>query len=236
MKKLKVIHISDTHGFIPNIDKFPCGDILIYSGDADCNPNYHKNNLAKLTPCLEELNDFFQDLLDKKKFKKIIFVPGNHDFIFQNFEVEARYILNAATVLIDEEYEYGGFKFYGSPQTPAFCDWSFNRTQDELKEIWKDIPSDTDILVTHGPPQGILDQTGRGLNEHLGCPALALRITQLKLKLHCYGHIHGGGNSIIDINGTTFSNASIMDESYSPTQSYNEFELTSKNGNSSEDI
>ena len=36
-----------------------------------------------------------------------------------------------------------------------FCDWAFLKHRgDAIDEIWKKIPSNVDILITHGPPLG----------------------------------------------------------------------------------
>jgi hypothetical protein len=45
-----------------------------------------------------------------------------------------------------------GYKFYGSPYTPAFCEWAFQLNETDAIEKWKKIPEDTEILITHGPP------------------------------------------------------------------------------------
>jgi len=41
-----------------------------------------------------------------------------------------------------------GYKIYGTPWQPEYHDWAFNLPRDEsLQNIWKAIPSDTEILV-----------------------------------------------------------------------------------------
>lgn len=78
-------------------------------------------------------------------------------------------------------------------------------------KLWSAIPEGVDIVVTHGPPMGILDCTSKGL--HAGCEALLKRIEQVKPKVHIFGHIHEAYGRK-DINGTTFINASNVDLSY----------------------
>ena len=49
-----------------------------------------------------------------------------------------------------------GLRIYGSPWQPEFCDWAFNESRGEpLRRRWAQIPSDIDILMTHGPPAGV---------------------------------------------------------------------------------
>ena len=82
-------------------------------------------------------------------------------------------------------------------------------------------PNDTKILITHGPPYGILDQSsfadGTLRKEHLGCEDLMNRIKELKeLDLHFFGHIHTPGGEQKHVDGVSFYNASICDEQYYP--------------------
>ncbi len=73
------------------------------------------------------------------------------------------------------------------------------------------IPGDTDILITHGPPFGILDMTIRG--EHTGCEELLRKIERVKPKLHVFGHIHEDHGQ--ETKGDTiFVNASVLDSDY----------------------
>ena len=105
-----------------------------------------------------------------------------------------------------------GIKFYGTPYTkkregsnPAFA-----LLEHELDEKWSQIPSDTDVLITHMPPYGIQDLNKHGGNE--GCPDLLKAvIDRIKPKLHVFGHIHiSGGKS--ESNETIFVNAAIGDK------------------------
>jgi hypothetical protein len=83
------------------------------------------------------------------------------------------------------------FSFYGSPWSPEFCDWAFNAERGEQsRAIWSKIPDDVDILITHGPPHGILDYVPRS-KEHCGCEELLKVVKErVKPRLHIFGHIH----------------------------------------------
>ena len=101
------------------------------------------------------------------------------------------------------------FKIYVSPYTPAFSDWAFayEAHQDRFNDPSQvakgatsigpnPIPSDVDIVMTHGPPKGILDWCSQG---HVGCPNLLQAIRRVKPLMHCFGHVHeGAGIEIID--------------------------------------
>jgi Icc-related predicted phosphoesterase len=121
------------------------------------------------------------------------------------------FIGDGETVVID------GIKIHGSACTPFFHAWAWNRFSHELKEEWAKIPDDTDILVTHGPPYGILDTVnfadGTPKSEHLGCQHLMDRIMEIKPDLHICGHIHSSyGQKHHE--GVSFYNVSNCDEMY----------------------
>lgn len=83
---------------------------------------------------------------------------------------------------------------------------------DIIKPHWDMIPENTDVLITHGPPHGILDQTVRG-KLHVGCQELLEAVYRIKPKLHLFGHIHEARGKI-EYDGITFMNASSVDLRY----------------------
>ncbi|KAJ7154661.1 Metallo-dependent phosphatase-like protein [Mycena filopes] len=97
--------------------------------------------------------------------------------------------------LKDEEYRFrarsGGreWSVYGSPLTPNFRSRvrAFGYDAADAQAVVSAFPP-TDILLTHGPPQSILDLTNKGAGA--GCPALAARLPELRPRLHVFGHIH----------------------------------------------
>jgi Icc-related predicted phosphoesterase len=62
----------------------------------------------------------------------------------------------------------------------------------KLDRVWQQIPEDTDVIVVHGPPKGVLDFSHKrdGSIEMCGCSALKKRIDKIKPKLVLFGHIH----------------------------------------------
>lgn len=93
---------------------------------------------------------------------------------------------------------------------PEFGGWAFNRKRGEdIRQHWDKIPVYTDVLITHGPPYGILDECFDG--AHVGCRDLLKRLDKINPKLHVYGHIHEAYGSKI-VEGTTFVNASMICE------------------------
>ncbi|KKM07384.1 hypothetical protein LCGC14_1734470 [marine sediment metagenome] len=81
---------------------------------------------------------------------------------------------------------------------------------------WAMIPDDTDILVTHGPPHGILDIPKPPAEvRKCGCKKLLSAVLRVKPKVHIFGHIHGGYGRV-EQDGIQFINASVCTELYQP--------------------
>lgn len=90
--------------------------------------------------------------------------------------------------------------------------WAFNRDRgEEIKKHWDLIPNDTDVLITHGPPFGILDETV--YSKRTGCEELLLRVYHVQPKHHIFGHIHED-YGVLAKRETTFVNASVLDDRY----------------------
>lgn len=123
--------------------------------------------------------------------------------------------------LNDESTEIMGLKIWGSPIQPWFHDWAFNRQRgEEIKKHWDMIPNDADIVITHGPPRGILDRISPKFeryneNPNVGCDDLLEAIQRVKPKVSVFGHIHEGYGKI-EKDGTTFINASCLTDNYKP--------------------
>ena len=227
----KIIAISDTHN---NHNKLviPECDILIHCGDWTSMGKIH------------EVETFAKWLDKQDQCKNIVIVPGNHELYLEAHLEQGgglEWITDhcpRAEVLIDRSITINGIHIHGSPATPYFCDWAWNRMPSEfdgrmyagkerekkvksIKPHWDMIPDDTNILITHGPPYEILDKTtfadGTMRPEPLGCPMLLKRIQELKdLDLHFFGHIHFPGGTQVHKDGKSFYNAAICDEHYYP--------------------
>jgi Icc-related predicted phosphoesterase len=144
-----------------------------------------------------------------------VVIAGNHDWLFQREPKLARSLFKGCMYLEDSGIEVLGLRIYGSPWQPWFLDWAFNLERGpEIRAKWDIIPKDMDILITHGPPWGIGDQTARG--EKVGCRDLLDSIEKrIRPKWHIFGHIHEG-YGVTQGRQTTFVNASSCNQSYEP--------------------
>jgi Icc-related predicted phosphoesterase len=156
----------------------------------------------------------FLDWFAKQDYEHKIFIAGNHDFYFErmpNVDIQS-IIPNNIIYLNDSGVTINGINIWGSPISPWFYDWAFNRHRGEpIKKHWDLIPTNTDILVTHGPVFGMLDYTISGMR--VGCEELLLKVEAIKPKFHICGHIHEAYGMQKKEN-TTFINASVLNEKY----------------------
>jgi Icc-related predicted phosphoesterase len=205
-----LVLISDTHTKHFEIDsqlKQIYSDhpdsIIVHSGDI----SYRGRKWE-----VEEFLQWYSSL----PFKNKIMIAGNHDFLFEESPAVADEMLEkegqGIIYLNDSGVELDGLKFWGSPVTPWFHNWAFNRIDDKINEHWDLIPNDINVLITHGPPYLTLDATKSGLR--VGCPRLSNKIKDLTdLKVHVFGHIHEA-SGIVEKDGVTYVNASTLDLYY----------------------
>jgi Icc-related predicted phosphoesterase len=202
---MRIIAISDTHSMHRQLTIPEC-DVLIFAGDM-CGMNVES-----------EVVDF-NNWLGEQPVKHRIVIAGNHDYPLYAFSCAwNRKVLSNVIYLENSEVVIDGIKFWGSPITPTFMEWWFMANRgDAIKKYWDMIPSDTNVLITHGPAYNILDLTelaNGDPGDHVGCFDLLQKIKQLEqLKLHCFGHIHSG-YGIFKQEGIQFINASSCDENY----------------------
>lgn len=197
---MKFVSISDTHGKHGYLN-LPAGDVLIHAGD-----------VSSMGKEYEILN--FLDWFAKQDYEHKIFIAGNHDFYFERMPDAAieNIIPSAIIYLNDSGVTINGINIWGSPISPWFYNWAFNRHRGApIQKHWNMIPTNTDILITHGPVFGILDYTAHG--KRVGCEDLLLKVEEIKPKFHICGHIHEGYGQV-EKNETRFINASILNERY----------------------
>lgn len=178
--------ISDTHGRHEEIEPLEC-DLLIHCGDAS-NHRVPTLNQAEFLHFWDWWSDY------PANFK--VFVPGNHDSWLDSPMSKAfQSVVNGSptrSILINESVTINGIKIWGSPYTPTFGEWSFMKDRSKIGKYWEMIPDDIDILITHGPPKGILDlsEDKLGRLEFCGDKSLLNRVYQIKPQIHAFGHIH----------------------------------------------
>ena len=213
---MRITVISDTHTKHHQLtNDLIGGDLIIHAGDISSMGYF------------EEIKDFCNWYESLNQYDASVFIAGNHDWGFQDNKVQINSLVDSyewISYLEDSKLTFVNKEatemcsIWGSPWQPEFYNWAFNLPRNgwELQEKWMRIPSDIDILVTHGPPYGILDVSSYG-NVNAGCEVLLEAVKVKKPKIHIFGHIHSGfGYQYID--GTHYINASMLDERYNYTR------------------
>jgi hypothetical protein len=135
-----------------------------------------------------------------------IVIPGNHEFALEEHPAPHSLFRNA-TLLINEEIGTLGLRIWGSPATPLYGGAFGRSSRLDRRKLYSAIPDGIDILVTHGPPYGLLDFEATG--GHAGCSELLAAVAKIKPKLHIFGHIHGSYGLRLS-QQTNFVNASLF--------------------------
>lgn len=221
---MKLLIISDTHGkhkqLTERIKSISEVDVLIHAGDVSSRGYEY------------EIQTFLDWISEFHHIPTKIFIAGNHDFFFEQYKSRKEEMLSNykdITYLQDDPYLLEGrVTVWGSPWQPKFYSWAFNleRNSQEMIDKWNEIPTDTDILITHGPPFGTLDLSSYG-NVRAGSEVLQKRVDLIKPKIHIFGHIHNEYGYVFK-NGTHYINASSLDGRYDVTNDpvYIEWEPT----------
>ncbi len=210
--RMRIVLASDTHEQHGSVI-VPDGDVFIHAGDAT-----YRGDLKAISA----FGRWVQSLPHKHK----LIIAGNHDWGFERQPQAARSVLGdgtcGITYLQDSSVTIDGMLFFGSPWQPWFYDWAFNvRRGPAIAAKWAAIPQKTDVLITHGPPMGVLDFVH---DEHVGCLDLAKRVLRVRPRVHAFGHIHEGAGVLVR-GATTYINASICDGEYKPTNPVRVFDL-----------
>ncbi len=206
---MKTWVISDTHCLHRQL-KVPEGiDTIIHAGDS--------TNSYDLISNQREFHDFKDWFLNLPVKNKII-IAGNHDaWATKHYNVLD--LKSQGIVYLEHEYaKVEGKLIFGSPYVPTFGTWHFMKDRGKISRYWEALIEDIDILITHGPPKGILDlsENRNYVLEQVGDSALLKQIEKLKPKLHIFGHIHDfktcKNAGILKIGDTTFINAAVVED------------------------
>lgn len=177
---MRIVAVADTHTYQRELGPIPDGDVFIHAGDLCL-----RGTLEELRPAVE----WMRSLPHRHK----LLIAGNHDWSFVRERQASLALLGDIVYLEDSGTTIDGVRFWGSPWQPEFRNWAFNLPRgDALAAKWALIPENTDVLITHGPPQGIGDWV-LWSQDRQGCADLLTRVKEVKPLLHLFGHIHESG-------------------------------------------
>jgi Icc-related predicted phosphoesterase len=194
---MRICVISDTHQLENEIEIPPC-DLLAHCGD------------WSFFGRSEEAMDRFLAWFAEQPARHRVLTCGNHEYPVEADPDKWRRRVRNATLLLNESVTIDGIKIFGSPVTPLYSGAFGMSSEPERESLWRTIPEDTDILITHGGPQGVLSGGG-------GCPALRRAVIRVKPRLHCFGHVHSA-YGVHPTKNTLFVNAALLDEDGAPSR------------------
>jgi Icc-related predicted phosphoesterase len=170
---MKIVTISDIHGYLPEL---PQCDVVVICGDI-LPLNIQRNYEASLA----WLSGPFQNWALNLDCKKVVFIAGNHDFVFEQLYNDHVHVMGKMTpqstlqftpericdtlfqmdntydpkliYLCDSFFKYEGVMFYGTPWCPSLSNWAFYGDKEQLLDRFNRIPFDTNVLITHCPPK-----------------------------------------------------------------------------------
>ena len=224
---IRIVCISDTHEQHHKVN-VPYGDVLIHAGD-----------FCLFDGTRRQVKNFASWFASQPHLHKVV-ISGNHDAAFQTMPDRAREWLKVKSrdsgaqvgchylenETVDLDIDGRGLKIHGAPQHPGDYGMAFTTEDEEdRKAKWALFPMNSEIIVVHGPPYGILDETkwdevarnpfdgAETRIEHSvrdGCRALRRKLEAMSdLKLVVCGHIHSGfGTSRLD-SGALVVNAAL---------------------------
>lgn len=227
--------VSDLHGNLPEIES--CNILLLVAGDVcpdfSGGPHWQSGLEGGKFRQGEWLDTYFRPWLEAVPADAIVGIAGNHDYVFEHPSLVPDL---PWTYLEDTEANVQGFRVYGTPWVPNLPMWAFHADPRILKISRSAIPTDLDILMTHGPPYGYGDivgaKYGPRAGTHVGDEPLLKELDRIGAKLHVFGHIHEGRGIYVADNpphswpNRTMANVAMVDEFYDPyPQATMEFKL-----------
>lgn len=199
---MRIACVSDIHA---RDVETPESDILIVAGDLTVNSS-------------EKELDWFKTWLLAQRARYKVFVAGNHDRKFHNEPYGSRdYVKDLCAggnifYLEESECVIEGLRFWGSPWTPKYGEGAFGlKYADAYAAHWQKMPEGIDVLVTHGPPRGILDTLANG--RHVGDDVLRRTVERVRPRLHVFGHVHTGWGRA-EKDGIVYVNAALSNEQH----------------------
>ncbi len=215
---MKLACYSDTHGQIPNKPNEKV-DFVIHAGDI-VGHNPLARRVGKESDFKFQVRQFFEEFLPffKSLDCPVVFIGGNHDLFldrsktgkfwhFKNINVaemiEEQTKDSNVTYLNRQARNINGVNFFGSPYVPSIewngvqSPWAFQYPQWKGREfadnLYDSIPDGTDVLITHCPPEAILN---RSVGKDYGCASLTRYLShKSKANVHVFGHSHARGTN-----------------------------------------
>ena len=216
---MRICGISDMHGQY-DFKVEPC-DIVLICGDI-IPLKIQKNDIQSE----EWLKTFFIPWCTDLPCEKVVFIAGNHDFVFMEHPERVRDLLKDQDKVIYlecETYEYQGKVIYGTPLCKKFYNWAFmSLSLEDQQERYKrhlEAIGKIDIIMSHDCPYGIADVLLQkdcwwADGKHIGNKALRWFVDEAKPELVMEGHLHSCEHGKTMHGDTAVYNVSLLNEDY----------------------
>ena len=176
LQPVRVVCLSDTHGFERCLQSIPHGDILLHCGDYALDGKPVHSMIA---------HNQFDEFLAAQPHRVKVVLRGNHDPPNAKFPLsKAIYVSPSESIAVHDFY---GLRF-------AFCPYP-------SRGVLRSSMTPCDVLVSHEPPKGVLDVCRSG--ESVGSQVLTDAAASLTVppRLWVFGHIHESrGSACIQLN------------------------------------
>ena len=202
-----ILHISDTHGRMSK--PFREASVVVHTGDLLPNKT-RGDRYVEPGHQTEWLRSVMHELAKWVGTRPFLFMPGNHDFVdpcpgMRRAGIDAHNLHEEGPRSID------GVTFGGVPFVPYFGgEWNYEVSEAEIDYHLSNLKS-VDVLVTHCPPLGVLDDANRGLGSRLGrsigSKAIHAHVEQKQPRWHLCGHVHECGGSEVLLGKTRVVNS-----------------------------
>lgn len=205
MEKIRIKHTSDLHGSAQK-QKFILGlakdnwDIWLDTGDF-CPDKFSVWDKEYQLDWIYRISDH---IIEAMAGRPAVFLAGNHDHIDVGPWFNSPQLSKANTYIVHKGITISGFReipFIKGDWVGEIEPELFSPLCDQMEAL------NPQILMTHVPPQGILDFAG---GKNLGSQILYERLLvqkTLRPQLHLFGHINEGRGKIEEHEGIIFSNA-----------------------------
>lgn len=217
---MRIVAVSDLHGYLPDI---PACDLLIVAGDL-C-PDRFGPSYAREHPELQAkwIRDVIFPWLEAMPADRAILTWGNHDWCGMSppdAESLSAHAPDDVFIVVDAMVSVPDGRStvwaWASPWSNQFMQWAFMKRPQDLADVYADIPTGTDILISHQPPFGFGDRfvdVITGKIEHLGSKELLHAIERVRPRVVVCGHIHDGHGRYIHA-GVPIYNVSVVNDRY----------------------
>lgn len=206
---MRVGHFSDLHGRYKVLDQILDSDLPdVWLSTGDFFPNKTRGELSVETRWQTNWwGHKSPSVVSRLRGRPILVVDGNHDFV--NLASLLRRDGVQALGITPDGLDWGGLRWAGFREIPYIeGTWMGEETQRGLTPLaYRALASGPDVLVTHAPPRGVLDEGEEGygvdaLAEFLPDPRI-----RGKVRHHFFGHVHATGGQDQEKWGIQFHNS-----------------------------